>query len=149
MSSLSLPNTMKVVPPIPITATNAGGFDIVINGDFSADTDWTLGAGWTISSGTANAAAGAISDISQAAIFRAGGTFIVAFDVTGRTAGGVTPKIGGDSGSQVTTNGSFSQATSLFFRIQEAHFVKGKDRASSSSLSSHINFRERGRGRER
>lgn len=99
---------MRIVVPIAVTDAIGGGFDVITNGTFGADTDWTKGAGWTIGSGTANASAGATSEISQTAIFRVGGTFNYSFDVSGRTAGGVTPIIGGVTGSQETTNGTFT-----------------------------------------
>jgi hypothetical protein len=39
--------------------------NLVTNGDFATDTDWTKGTGWTISGGVANAAAGTGSGMTQ------------------------------------------------------------------------------------
>lgn len=41
------------------------GTELFVNGAFAADTNWTKGAGWTISGGTGNKAAGTAGTISQ------------------------------------------------------------------------------------
>ena len=59
-TALDANNTVRQVSPavgtIPFTSYIPHGFpeDVVINGDFATDTDWTKGTGWTISGGTAN-----------------------------------------------------------------------------------------------
>ena len=44
------------------------GADVVVNGDFDADTDWGKGTGWTIAAGVASKAAGTGSFLTQAAL---------------------------------------------------------------------------------
>jgi len=41
------------------------GSDLVVNGAFAADTDWTKGSGWTIAAGIATKAAGAAASLSE------------------------------------------------------------------------------------
>jgi len=91
----------------------------ISNGQFTADEEWIKGAGWTISGGTATHAAGSVSAIAQFGVlqkdiagcdFAGGGCrFTIIFEVSGRTAGSITPNMAGTAGDAVTTNGSFSQ----------------------------------------
>lgn len=61
--------------------------NLIINGGFAADTDWSKGAGWTISGGKANKAAGTQSGLSQAFSFVAGTVYRLSSTVSGYTAG--------------------------------------------------------------
>ena len=81
--------------------------DLVSTGDFASDTNWTKGTGWTISGGTATHAAGSASSLSQAdtGIINTY-WYRVTFDVSGRSAGTVTPSIKGRSGTAVSANGT-------------------------------------------
>jgi hypothetical protein len=56
------------------------GNDLVTNGGFDADTDWTKGAGWTISGGVLNAATGAFSAASQSGSYTADEWYFVTLD---------------------------------------------------------------------
>ena len=77
------------------------GSELVTNGDFAADSDWNKGTGWTIGSGVATHAAGTASDLDQTISVTEDTFYRVEFDVSGRTAGSVTPKIGGTSGTAI------------------------------------------------
>jgi len=44
---------------------NALGSDLVTNGTFAADSDWTKGANWTIGSGVATKTGGAANNLTQ------------------------------------------------------------------------------------
>lgn len=118
-----------VAGTIPVTATgqavalirdksrtNTGSplsSELIVNGSFATDTDWTKGTGWTISGGTANRASSAsITTLSQAFSFVAGRSYVISFDVVSITSGGFFVRfIGGtnQSGPTVTTAGSYSQ----------------------------------------
>lgn len=81
------------------------GADLVLNGDFATDTIWTKGTGWTIPGGsTANHAAGTASDLSQTLTLSPTTYYRVGFDVSGRTAGSVTPVVGGTSGTAIVAD---------------------------------------------
>jgi hypothetical protein len=73
------------------------GVELIANGVFSADSDWTKGANWTIANGVATKSAGLTSVLDQAEAFTAGGKYRVAFGVTARVAGSVTPQFTGGS----------------------------------------------------
>jgi hypothetical protein len=90
---------------------------IVINGTFDADSNWTKGTGWTISGGTATAAAGSASDLTQATDTENpddplidGETYILIFTISGYSAGSVTPKLGTTSGTARSANGTYVEA---------------------------------------
>jgi len=61
----------------------AYGPELVTNGDFSTDSDWTKGTGWTISGGQASHASGANSNINVAENIstRAGALYLFEFDL--------------------------------------------------------------------
>jgi hypothetical protein len=80
------------------------GTDLVTNGTFAADTDWTKGTGWTIGSGTATHAAGTASDLEQSVAILEDLYYRVIFDVSGRTAGSVTPSVGGTAGTAIVAD---------------------------------------------
>lgn len=89
--------------------TNGTFAEYVTNGAFASDTGWTKGTGWTIGSGHATAVT-ATSDLSQtsAITLLQGYTYTITYDVT-RTAGTVTPSIGGTAGTARSTNATFTE----------------------------------------
>lgn len=81
------------------------GADLVSVGDFASDTVWTKGTGWSIAAGVATHAAGTGSDLSQTlAGLSTGSYYRLVFDVSGRTAGTVTPSIGGTAGTAISAD---------------------------------------------
>lgn len=85
------------------------GSELVTNGRFATDTDWTKGTGWTIGSGVATATAGTASLLEQAITVTAGKTYVLVFNIT-RTAGTVTAQFTGGtsiSGSARNATGSY------------------------------------------
>lgn len=81
--------------------------DLVATGDFAADQDWTKGTGWTIAAGVATAVTASTS-LSQviAADLIPGVTYSLSFDMT-RTAGSLTPYLGGTAGTARSTDDTF------------------------------------------
>lgn len=86
-----------------------GGLEYVINGDFASSTGWTLGGGWTISLGAAQATS-ASSDLSTTAAFTlvAGTGYTITYTIT-LSAGTVTPSIGGTAGVTRTGAGTYTE----------------------------------------
>lgn len=82
--------------------------DLVTNGAFAADTDWTKGTGWTIAGGVADAAGAISTDLEQTVALVAGASYTVTFTAT-RSAGSVTVKIGGTSGTARSSSATFSE----------------------------------------
>lgn len=82
------------------------GADVIVNGDFDTDTDWTKGAGWTISGGTGVATTVAGTDLSQTvAPLTVGVWYRVTYDIT-RTGGSVRLVAGGNQGPLFSANES-------------------------------------------
>jgi len=77
----------------------------------SADTDWTWGANWVHNLETEEAVhtAGDTEALEQDVSAEAEKTYRVKVTVKGRTAGSITPQIGGVNGTAITSNGRFIQ----------------------------------------
>ena len=63
------------------------GSELVTNGTFAADSDWTKGTGWTISDGVATHAAGSSSNLDQAFTFVTGQIYKIIVDVVSISGG--------------------------------------------------------------
>jgi hypothetical protein len=90
-----------------LTATNSGGSlgpDLVINGTFTTDSDWTKGTGWAIGSGVATKTAGTASLLSQNIGAVAGAFYQLTFTMT-RTAGTLSVRLGSTSNQFSYTSG--------------------------------------------
>lgn len=82
---------------------------MVTNGTFTTDTDWTKGTGWAISAGaaTATTASTAISQTAPVTLIP-GQIYTITYDVT-RSAGTVTPSLGGTAGTARSTSATFTE----------------------------------------
>lgn len=100
-----------------VYATNE---DIIVNGDFATDTIWTKGTGWTIGAGVATASGAISTALSQTpspAIIE-GVSYVVTYTIT-RSAGSITPNLGGTAGTTRSASGTYTEtitagSTSLF-----------------------------------
>ncbi len=88
--------------------TNGTFAEYVTNGAMASDTGWTKGTGWTIAAGVATATGAISTALSQtsAIILIEGFTYTITYTVT-RTAGTVTPSIGGTAGTARSSNATF------------------------------------------
>ena len=91
-----------------LTLRNAS-VELVTNGAFSTDTDWTKGTGWTIAGGLGVKAAGTGSDLEQDISVTEGSTYTVIFTVSGWTAGSIVAKVAGTSGTSRGSNATFTE----------------------------------------
>lgn len=82
----------------------------VDNGDFSSDTAWTKGSGWTIGAGVATATGAISTAISQPSpkTIVNGRAYRVTYTIT-RSAGGLIPSIGGANGTERTASGTYTE----------------------------------------
>lgn len=92
----------------------AVGADVVVNGDFAADTDWTKGTGWTIAADIASsdASQSADSDLEQTLVAGSlieGESYDTSFTVSGRTAGNATVVVGGTEGTDRATDATHTE----------------------------------------
>lgn len=115
--------------------------DVVTNGGFGADTDWTKGDGWTIAAGVADSdgSQAAASELSQAVTLVDGVSYILTFTLT-RSAGSITPKVGGTSGTARSSADTFVEtivagaADTLVFEA-DADFVGTVDDVSLTPVT--------------
>ena len=89
--------------------TNGTFAEYVTNGAFASDTGWTKGTGWSIAAGVASATT-ATSDLSQTSAITliAGYTYTITYTVS-RSAGTVTPSIGGTAGTARSSSATFTE----------------------------------------
>ena len=106
--------------------TQTVGAELVTNGTFDADTNWTKGATWTIGSGVATCTTAAGDHISQGlsgAGVTSGKTYVVTYTMT-RSAGSLVASLGSsasDLGKTRSSGGTFTETiycganTTLYF----------------------------------
>jgi len=84
--------------------------EIAVNGSFTSDTGWTKGAGWTIAAGVATATGAISTALSQVPTISlvVGQAYAVTYTVT-RSAGGLIPSLGGQSGVERTASGTYRE----------------------------------------
>ena len=85
--------------------------ELVANTDFSTSASWTLGTGWSILDGVASSDGSqtSASDLTQTISISNGKKYSVRFTLSGVTAGNLTPKVGGASGTAESQNGTWIQ----------------------------------------
>lgn len=82
------------------------GAELVVNGGFDADTDWTKGSGWTISGGVAVCAVGTTTALTQNITLTAGKLYRVVWTMLNRVAGAIGPRFTGGTVTQAPDKGS-------------------------------------------
>ena len=83
------------------------GAELVTNGDFATDSNWTKGTGWTISGGHAVHTGGG-SYINQSIGLVVGSNYVVSFDVITSSGSGFPQLYMGGLTTAFTSNGSYS-----------------------------------------
>jgi len=88
------------------------GSELVTNGDFATDSDWTKGAGWSISNGKASRTAqGGSTSIYQSVSFTANKSYKITYDLD-ISAGSFLLRIGGGTlidTAMRTTSGTYTE----------------------------------------
>jgi hypothetical protein len=116
--------------------------DMIVNGGFGADTDWTKGTNWTISAGTAVATAttsGITLAPTAALSITVGHTYILTFDVTA-SINNVNAILGGVTSTNKTT-GSYVETVvttttgNLTFQRGSGSFTGTVDNVTCKDLS--------------
>lgn len=95
-----------------LTILGGGGLgpELVVNGGFDADTNWTKGTGWTIAAGVANKVAGSGSSLTQTPnILVSGRRYQVTCTVSNYVAGTLSVILGSSSVPlSITANGTYT-----------------------------------------
>jgi hypothetical protein len=89
--------------------------ELVTNGAFAADTDWTKGTGWSIAAGvaTSDGSQAADADLEQACTLTTGSSYVAVFTVSGYSAGNVCAVVGGTEGTDRAANNTFTQTITV------------------------------------
>ena len=128
----------------------AGSSDTLsTNGTFAADSGWTKGTGWTIGSGvaTCDGTQTDVSDLKQNQSLTEGVTYTVTYTISSRSAGTLTPRLGGTAGVSRSANGTYVELITcgagadpkLEFRA-DADFAGSLDNVSvmAASMAVHL-----------
>jgi len=89
------------------------GSELVTNGTFDDDSDWTEGTGWSIGSGVATKTAGTQSGLVQSDVFTSGKLYKLVFDVT-VDAGNVKLWVNGTQNATGNISSSENNYTLIF-----------------------------------
>jgi hypothetical protein len=108
------------------------GNELIINGDFSTDSDWNKGTGWTIEGGAAVKSAGTQSDLDQFQVTTLGNSYKVELIASNITGGSITVRLGTASSDTIGTieaNGTYvfygTVASDLRLRIRANSIFSG------------------------
>lgn len=82
--------------------------DLITNGVFGADTDWTTNS-WTIAGGVADSAAAQSTSLTQTVSITENKAYELVFDVATQSAGSVQPILGTTSGTSRSTVATFTE----------------------------------------
>ena len=137
--------------PIPITMTRATlgtrvnpsglvedvallGDELVTNGDFATDSNWSKGTGWTIANGVASQSGGNAT-LQQSGILTANKIYKLVFEITEITSGSVRCYFGGNYSTYRSSTGTYTEyitngSTSTFFIQGNASFTGSIDNVS-------------------
>jgi len=90
------------------------GSELVTNGTFDTDSNWSKGTGWSISGGTANAISqGSFVNLIQSNVVQSGKTYEVTFTISNYVTGEAQPLVGGTSvvgdGTSRSGNGTYTE----------------------------------------
>lgn len=113
------------------------GTDVIINGGFDADTDWTKGSGWTIADGKAVAAAASADLEATVAPLTAGRSYRVTYTISEYSGGTITATCGTQAGTTRSANGTYIQyvtANDTGFKFATSGFT-GKIDSVSATLA--------------
>lgn len=118
--------------------TPVPGADVIVNGAFAADSDWSKGTGWTIAAGVATGTT-ASSDLTQTvAPLTVGLWYRVIYTVSGFSAGTVQAVVGGNTLFVKGANGTYTEVIkpgTTAFLMRGAGFSGNLDNISAQALT--------------
>lgn len=136
--SLTWTETTYTVSTNKAINTPTLGADVIVNGGFAADTDWSKGAGWTIAAGTAVATAATSDLTATVAPLTTGTWYQVTFTQGGFGGGTANVKLGTTAFPTHGANGTFTEigrATSTAFAITGVGLTDTIDNVSCLPLT--------------
>ena len=125
------------IKPVPVY-----GSEEVINGDFSTDSNWNKGTGWSISGGLAKCDGTQTNNsnlFQDNTVLQAGKTYRITFTISNYKSGSVTLFFGNTSSITSSSNGAFdvevvyANGAYLFFQAT-SNFVASLDNVSAKEV---------------
>ncbi len=143
------PGQARISPQANFSALNASQNpkanvegQLVKNGGFDTENNWTIGSGWKVDGGAAVATSvpvGPAGSLTSSAMVTAGTTYLVSYQVTA-TSGGVCVSVGGTEGIVRETTGSYREeivaglGAGISFVSKGADFTGSIDNVSVKEL---------------
>tara|TARA_R110000796_G_scaffold17226_5_gene53209 strand:+ start:15630 stop:17486 length:1857 start_codon:yes stop_codon:yes gene_type:complete len=115
------------------------GAEEVTNGDFSTDSSWTKGTGWTISGGSLNGSSSTSSTYQNNGLVN-GTMYIATYIVSNYVSGSVQIKLGGSLGQARTSNGTYTEvltATQIITWLVGNNFTGSIENVSVKEITGH------------
>ena len=97
------------------------GTELVTNGTFDTDTDWTKGTGWTISGGVASIVGGANNSLNQDLSLDETKAYEITLTVSNYAQGTLVIRAGDTSTNLVTINANGTYTNTIIPEIGRAH----------------------------
>jgi len=117
-SSATRVNSQGLIEDVQILSSNLvsngdfsqEGAELVTNGDFATDSDWTKGAGWSIANGKAiSDGVSSNSNLATTSAFYSGSTPVkMTINVTDYVSGGLKVYLSSTNFTEITANGNFT-----------------------------------------
>jgi hypothetical protein len=142
VSIVVTPNGYKAGTLFGIIPVPTLGAEEITNGDFSTDSNWTKGTGWSISGGTASCDGSqtGVSFLTQNGQTQSGKTYKVTYEVVSFTSGEIIAFIGGSQGETRTSIGVYTEylttANANFWLRANSNFVGSIDNISVKEYTS-------------
>lgn len=127
------------------TAVYTTGANVITNGTFDTDSNWSKGTGWSIADGQASSDGSQVStsNLSQASVLTVSTEYEVEFTVSNYSAGSVTPYCGTAAGTARSADGTHTEtitcAGNTTFLLQaSADFVGSIDNVTVKATDSTV-----------
>ena len=138
VSIVVTPNGYKAGELYAVVPVPTEGAELVTNGDFATDTNWTKGTGWTISGGSLNGSSSTSSTYQNNGLVN-GTMYIATYIVSNYVSGSVQIKLGGSLGQARTSNGTYTEvltATQVITWLVGNNFTGSIDNVSVKEYTS-------------
>ncbi len=107
------------------------GSELIVNGDFATNSNWDLGAGWTINDGKLRADDVSLINTFQAKVYTSGKTYKVTYTISDYVKGEVRFQLGG-GGSTVNGTARGANGTYTEYVVATDNHTSARFRALSS-----------------
>jgi len=120
------------------------GTELVTNGDFSTDSDWTKGTGWSISGGVADldGSQGGSSDLTQLLTLKANAIYQLTLEVTDVTTALQLVTITNTGSPEFSNLSDTGTYTTIFIAPSASEYLQIRGTSSSASTIDNVSVKE-------